>query len=48
MDGRKIRTLFKIDGNNLICEQRDRKTKELQVTSTRSVNEAGKMVEVTK
>lgn len=45
-DGRKIKCLYNLDGDKLICEQRDRKTRALQVTAVRSVDENGKMVEV--
>lgn len=45
-DGRKIKCLFNLHGDKLVCEQRDRKTKNLQVVAVRSVDENGKMVEV--
>nr|WLG17454.1 fatty acid-binding protein C [Brachionus koreanus] len=45
-DGRKIKCLYNLDGDKLICEQRDRKTRALQVTAVRSIDENGKMVEV--
>jgi hypothetical protein len=40
-----IQSHFKIDGNKLVNEQRDRKTGDLQVTASREIVD-GKMVEV--
>ena len=41
-----FKSFYKIEGNKLIHEQRDRKTKELQVVVERGVNDEGKFVEV--
>ena len=45
--GKPTKSVFKIDGNKLVNEQRDRKTGVLQITISRETVD-GKMVEVIK
>ena len=45
-DGRKVKSLYKIDGNKLIHEHRDPKTGEWKCTAEKFVNEEDKMEEV--
>ncbi len=43
-----FKSFYRIEGNKIILEQRDRKTKELQVLATKYVNNEGKLFEVRK
>ncbi|CAF1097632.1 unnamed protein product [Brachionus calyciflorus] len=45
-DGKKIRCLYYLEGDKLVCEQRDRKTRALLAIVVKTVNQDGKMVEV--